>query len=400
MEGAEVVEVYASPAGGQVVGFGQIIPMEENYGVGADQPGLIDNISVRGGASMWGIDGDTQVGAIGILESSMQIGSSDYFVQGGVAAQNLGGDWPVTGTIGASKLARIEGDEVVRPLVLSFAYDSYYDDGFLDKNDNQYLDQYRALLGWALSPRLDVGVWGAMSGGWRTDQTVEEVDGRIIRHVTKTGFADRAAGYASFNLPKSGASVITSVGWQEYAGVFTEADAWLPINRWLSLWGGLGYSGNNAYDAAAGIEVIPAGWVAAKRYAVVTADCCDPCDPCCDPCAVCCSTACSCGPRYRGGWSNGVYRGALRVMTPARAQRTIDSVERTYYGPLPQNVDPVQPQPGGGTNNPPPPTCPDGNCHGPDDCQPRITGRPTRPGNLSQWMQDNNYDSPINLPAP
>lgn len=350
------------------------------YGVSADEAGLLDNVSGRVGASFLRFEDDSTTGFVGILESSMQIHQWPVFVQGGIGAQTAANFTPLFGTVGASKLAEIQGDQVVKPLILSMAYDSYYDNGFLIRGRDTYLDQVRGLVGWAVRPWIDLGVWGAVAGQEKT-QTFASPNGTT---VIRTGFADRAAGYVGVDIPWINGFSITSVGWQEgTADYFVESDLWVPVHNWFNFWGGVGYSGNGNVDGAVGIEVIPSRWV--KSHRAVAA--CDPCDPCCDPCAVACCDPCAdvCAPRYRGGWANGVYRGALRTVTPARAVRWMDrDVEFIPPAPTPgpQTETPRNPPPP--IDPPPPGEEPCEEC-----CEPRIQGRPVRAGNLSRLLNRN-----------
>lgn len=284
-----------------------------------------------------------------------------YFVHGGVGIGSVGNNWPMTSTIAVSKLAKIEGGEVTRPLILSAAYDSYLDNGFLRPNKDSYLDEFRGLAGWAVRPWLDVGVWGAIAGQPKS----LVLTGFGQPGILTTGFANRAAGYFACDIPRFRSFIINSAGWQEgSAQYFLESDLWVGITRGINFWGGVGYSGNNFVDGAVGLEVIPAGLFKKKVLAA-----CDPCDPCCDPCANVCGDPCA--PSYRGGWANGVYRGALRVQTPARAIRS--DPPSVTGGPVAQSS--------GSASGTPPDTgaCP---------CPPRVQGRPVRAGNLSRAIQN------------
>lgn len=354
-----------------IVGGGSMARLGIPYGVGPDEPGLLDNVSGRIGGAFYNLDEQSGGGFLGIVEGSYQpFQSHAWFLQGGVAGQGLAGSWPVSSMIGVSKLAVIEGGRVVKPLILSYGYDSYYDDEFRNLQDHAYLDQHRFLAGWAIHPMIDVGGWGAISGSKKTQ--IQNIGGNQLAFM-QTSFADRAAGYVAVNVPKFNVFNITSAGWQDGgSNYFVESDTWIPLVRSINLWGGVGYSGNNLWDGAVGFEFVPSAL--GKRGRAMA--CCDPCDPCCDPCCV--------PTQYRGGWANGNgnYRGALRVLTPARARRSMMTT-----------ADPILPQAAplaGGQDNPPDD---DGCCKGRDE------GRVINDGLLSKYLREQGHLPPLPTPG-
>lgn len=341
----------------------------DSYGVGVDQPGIADNISARIGATYYSIDNTASAGAVGILESTKQILGSDFFAHAGAGAEYLDGEWPVTASVGISKLATIEGGEVVKPWIFDGTYDLYWDSEFLGTDDTVYLDQVRMLVGYAFGPRIDAGVWAAV--GLQSDSGWQAVPGG--RMQVRSDFADRIAAYVAADVGTIGSHVILSAGWEENPGnYFMEGNAFVPLTQRVNFWGGAGYSDAGAYDLVAGLEFT----LGARGK------------KCADPCQV------ACGPRYRGGWANDNYRGAQRVITPSRARRTLSNPSWEFLPDPPAAVggevppppaaggaDPVIPPPNnnGGVSNEPPPTD--------DDCiLPRATDRPRREGNLSRLL--------------
>ena len=285
-------------------------------GVSADQPGLADNISARGGLSYFTNDNSTSIGMTGILETTHQLGDLPWFAFAGSGVSYFDGEWPWVFTLGLSKLAVIEGDEVVNPWIVAVSYDGYADSRFFGTEDIVYIDQIRMMMGLALNPHLDVGVWSAI--GLRSDEGQIPVAGG--RFVVPARFADRVAAYASIDTGFHDAHLIYSAGWQEGQGVdfFTEADLWVPFTESTNAYVQVGYDGTGSWDATVGLEFkLPAKH---RRVARRDRQCCAA--ACCDPCAEACCDAC-CRPtrRYRGGWANDTYRGALRLPDPARFRR-------------------------------------------------------------------------------
>jgi hypothetical protein len=292
-------------------------------GASPDAPGFLDNFSVRIGGSGYNIDNDTSAGFLTALDASGQLFNSNFFWHGGVAGQSLQNDWPISGSAGVSRLAKIEGGRVVRPIILSAAYDGYFDNGFVGQGNegDGYLGQVRALAGWALRPWVDVGVWGSFSSS-DIDKTLLATNdaGATVTVHQRTRRTDRVAGYAAVDVPKLGGTWITSMGFQQGdAKGFAESDLFIPVVNWLNFWGGAGYSTNGNVDCAVGLEFVPAGF-AGRRHGVGGGG------GKADGCSDACSSVCEGDVRYRGGYANGVYRGALRVETPARVRRTTEQI--------------------------------------------------------------------------
>lgn len=381
------------------------------YGVNADQPGIADNISARVGMTYFDVGKENAVGGSLMLESSVQLGQSDRFFHAGVGTEFVDSEWPISTTIGFSKLATIEGDCVTKPGIFSVAYDSYFDSSYFGTKDNIYIDQIRFLAGWAISPRTDIGMWAAIGLGG---------DGGTITTPAGVGFiparfGDRVAGYVSSNIGNRGSLLIASAGWEEGPGrVFGEADLFVPITDSVNLFGGFGYSDAKSFDAIVGVEITPSNWhVKHRRFRGETGVVDDPCADACGT-AVCSTVGCdaACGPTYRGGWANGNYRGALRLISPSRLRRMIEDPNLHLAGaapgvpgvpkvilapdvPTPElPAKPDQPVPGVGGNEPPqkPPVkeTPPVVCPPPavtsDVCVPRILTRPKRTSTLSQLI--------------
>jgi hypothetical protein len=383
------------------------------YGVGEDQEGLADNFSTRIGGTYYQIEESSSGGVASFLEGSGQIHSTPFFIHGGVAGELINNEWPVGFSIGMSRLATIENGRVVRPWIFSVAYDGYFDTGFFHTNDTVYLDQIRGLVGYAIKPCLDIGVWGAK--GLNSDFGIRSQNGALFNITGR--FADRVAGYAAFDLWNC--LFILSGGWEEGPGTyFGEGDVWIPLTRGCNFFGGAGFSDSGAVDAIGGLEFKfghdKHPWLkhlkSKHRAAYASAGgCYNPCDPCatdaCNPCCeevVCCYCD-PCTPRYRGGWANDPYRGALRVISPSR-------MRRMFEDPTPRLLPPVvtaaapPPPPVITTEPPPPPVIEDpGNVnidpqHPDNDCEPghpsRNLYRPTRDSRLAQWLSQHQNSSP------
>jgi hypothetical protein len=362
------------------------------YGVGPDMPGWRDNLSTRFGFTYYSVDNTSTAGGTVILESSRQIANSNHFLHAGIGTEYLDGGWPIGYSVGFSRLAVIDGERVTRPLILAFTYDGYFDAEFLASDDAVYLDQFRVLTGLAVRPRLDVGVWAAL--GLQSD------NGKVVRPEgtwTVTGrLADRIAAYAAFDLaPRT--HLIWSAGWEEDPGrFFTEGDLFVPLTGRVNLFGGVGYSDSGSYDFTTGLEVALGGRKARgvfDRLATAFTGGDDDCNQC--------ST--ECGRAYRGGWTGGVYRGALRTIVPSRMRRMLadpswDLTAAPAPPPVPgPTVEPPAPTPDPTPNpdpdpapNPPPdpgpgaepPPVPEPT----DECPERWRDRLTRPSRLSEWL--------------
>lgn len=366
------------------------------YGVNEDRPGIADNISTRIGATYYQVDDDSAAGVVGILEGSEQFWSSPFFLHGGVAGEYIKEEWPVAFSIGISRLATIEGGRVTRPWIFSVAYDGYFDSTFFQTNDDVYLDQVRGLVGYAIKPWIDIGVWGAK--GMRSDFGIRNQNGALFNVTGR--FADRVAGYAAFDT-RWNALFICSAGWEDGPGTaFTETDVWIPLTRACNLFGGVGYSNSGALDAICGLEFkFGQGrhhwWKHKSGHdgdAYARASSCDPCGVACDPCA--CDP---CAKRYRGGWANHPYRGALRVVTPSRMRRMLDDPNpRIIGGVIPPGAVVAPPggnttPPGGVNVDPQKPNC---GCGNDKDYPSRRQYLPERDSRLAQWLRDHNQPVP------
>jgi hypothetical protein len=273
---------------------------------------------------------------------------------------------------------------------------------------------------------MDVGAWGAIGLRDSTKLTAEYPGVATI--LTRNRFADRAAGYVSYDLNDKGSQVIVSAGWQEGPGnFFTEADGFFRVRPNTNLFAGIGYGSGGSFDAVGGVEFM---FGKDKRQravrAVATEDECG--CPSCTP-VLCDDDACA--PRYRGGWANGVYRSALRVVTPSRLRRDLAEPSqivlpppdapvvvqppatppiivtpppRTITTPPPLVVTPppvtrpvvVTPPP---TSTPPvvvtpPPTKPPVVTPPANDCPPRLPGHHVVEGRFSEWLKAHNLTLP------
>ncbi|MFO0946635.1 MAG: hypothetical protein U1D30_11915 [Planctomycetota bacterium] len=387
----EVVEVTSAPP----------VRIAGVYGVSEDAPGIADNVSVRVGATYFQVEDASAMGGVGILEGSKQIGDHSLFLHSGGAIEYLDGEYPASFMFGGSRLATIQGNRVVKPWIFSAAYDGYYDGSYFGTNDDIYLDQVRVLIGYALKPWIDVGVWGAK--GLRSDFGTRVENGVIYRIPGR--FGDRVAGYSAFEIPRTACKFILSAGWEDGPGTaFAQADMWVPLCSRVNLFGGVGVSNSSATDAIVGLEFKfsrgQRSWWNGKHWRARTAKAIglkgyDPCgDLCCDPCAVsCCDVSCydpCCGPtRYRGGWANDNYRGALRIQNPSLMRRELEDTVAQRIGLVAQgqqvggndldpggvDVDPVDPLPE-------------------DECPPLIPYRPKRESRLSQWLEEHGSYTP------
>jgi hypothetical protein len=139
----------------------------------------------------------------------------------------------------------------------------------------------------------------------------------------------------------------------------------------------------------------------------------------CGDCGDCGDAIVDCGDRFRGGWANGTYRSALRVLTPSRSRRYLAN-EYAFVPPPPVVVDPappaapppqnppvINPPPPGNPPpvvnppppvvNPPPPGNPPPVVNPPpvtppppvtsDPCPPRLPGHTQVEGRLSEWLK-------------
>ena len=405
----EVMEVEIANAS-PVVALGVPIGLP---GVGPDEPGLADNVSARIGGTGYRNDNSASAGILALLESSKQLGDSALFLHGGAGTEYLNGEWPVSYSVGFSKLARIEGNEVTHPLVLAFAYDAYFDSEFFQTDDTVYLDQFRFLVGHAITPYSDIGVWSSL--GLQSD---------FGRQVTPTGsslvhsrLGDRIAAYFARDFGARNNHLIWSAGWEEDpSAFFTEADLFVPLTDGVNLFAGAGYSAAGSWDAVAGLELalgnLGRRMFRRQRRAVPTEepgavqlasyDDCDPCDA--DPCAAVCACSVCCLPRFRGGWANDDYRGALRVITPSRMRRMLSDPAPRFLpaaitaGPTATDVGATTPPPAPPAPSAPPDPPAQISTPTPIECEipttthpreeplPRWTQRPTRASRLSMLL--------------
>jgi len=377
------------------------------FGVSADQCGLSDNISARIGATLSDLsDSGGHAGAVGIIEGTRQLGNSNLFLHAGYATEVLDDHWLMSFTAGASRLARIHGDEVCDPWILSATYDGYWDPDFNGDRDTIYADQIRFLAGFALRPRWDVGAWGAIGGRRDHGQFDIPVAGATPATYGITRyFTNRVAGYSSFDLNDRGAQVIASAGWEDRNdGFFFEVDSFIPVARNVNIFSGMGYTARGSWDGVVGIELLN-GWATKQRRPTLGHHRCE------DPCSCCCEADCC--DRYRGGWANGVYRSALRVLTPSRAKRYLSTDVALLTPPIAVPDDPpsvvippvIVPNPPVNTPTPPvntptppvipptpnPPTTPTPTTV---PCPPRLPGHAVVEGRLSQWLKSNGAAQP------
>ena len=361
-------------------------------GVGPDARGFFDNSISRLGASYYNSDlTGPQWGFLSTGETTHQIHNSSWFMHGGVAGVAYDGHTPIGYSIGISHLARLVGNKVDNPWVLALAYDGYYDNHFMGiTNDGAYVDQMRGMLGYAICPRWDVGVW---AGGGLSQATVAlpvNPFGPAGNYNINSG--TRVAGYTAWNFFQTGIFNITSVGWQnnQTGNFFMQSDAYIPLTGAVNAFVGGGYGNNfgGSTNLNFGLE-FTWGRTCVARYiarhckgrelpkvGMMASDTmprgsfCRVIDPCC--------------VRYRGGWANDTYRSAFRVNTPAQFASQIDM--KRIPNPVPpggiQGGPVIVPDPGtsGGTTDCPPLT-------NPLETRPiRVEGRPTRTSNLSQYL--------------
>jgi hypothetical protein len=367
-------------------------------GVGPDKRGLYDNLIGRLGAVWYDNALNSEWGFMGTGETTHQWGQSNWFSHMGVAGTVYDQHTGTGVSVGVSRLAKIVGKKVEKPWILGFAYDGYYDSGLFGTDNEVYLDQMRGLIGYAICPCWDMGVWAA--GGLSSRDVVlpaNFIAGPTARYRASIG--DRVAGYTAWHLGQTGIFTITSVGYQDNqtGNFFCESDAYIPLTGAINFYVGGGYSDNlgGSSDLGMGLEftwgrtavaraiarhcrgkslpkvgMLPSDTMARGTY-------CRQIDPCC--------------VRYRGGWANDTYRSAFRVESPARLLRRVD---------LERIPDPVQPQgeiPGPGPQGEPicpKPTNPN------ETFVPRRTDRPTRPSRLSELQKTEGTRNPVECREP
>jgi hypothetical protein len=266
-----------------------------------------DNVSVRFGATFNDVLRQDSPG-IGVLaEGSRQWHRTDLFMHAGIGVEDIEGEFPVSFTVGVDRLATIIDGRVVKPWIFSFGYDGYYDSEFFQTDDAVYVDQFRVLLGITCSPRIDVGVWSALS--LQSDFGLYEPAPAVGPMGVRGRLADRIAAYASINSkfdPRI--HLLVSAGWEEDPGnIFTESDLFLPLNGRTNLVISSGVSDGGTTDVFIGLEKA-LGWRRARGLF----------DRMHDPF----EADLAGDPRtFRGGASGGNYRGALRMILPSRMRR-------------------------------------------------------------------------------
>jgi hypothetical protein len=370
----------------------QIIVEPLAAGVGPDAPGVWDNWISRLGAAYFNNDiTGSQWGFLSTGESTQQIYNSRWFMHGGVAGIAYDGHTPVAYSVGLSHLARIVGNKVTNPWIAAIAYDGYYDNNFLGITDEgAYVDQLRGMLGYAICPRVDVGVWAGGSLSKSKVAMPATSLGPAGQYYVNSGA--RVAGYAAWNFFQTGMYNITSVGWQDNStgNFFMQSDAYIPLTGAVNAFVGGGYGNNygGSMNFNVGLEytwgrTCVARYLARKckgkelpKVGMMPSDSlacgtfCRQIDPCC--------------VKYRGGWANDTYRSAFRVMTPAQFQGQFKL--QGVPVPLPQGGSQGEPVPNpGGSGGETPEDCPP--LTNPLETRPiRVTGRPTRSSNLSQYL--------------
>ena len=356
-----------------------VVTLGMPYGVGPDADWLRDNVSVRIGATSYSVEHDDAIGFSSIVETTKQCGDTPYFFHLGGGSEYLDGDGPMVLSAGASRLATIEGDYVSHPLILGFSYDAYFDRQFFGTDDSVLLDQIRVLAGWALSPRMDVGAWGAK--GLRSDRgtaTVALQPNQLADWTIDARLSDRVAAYIAKDTLLEGtygSRLMVSAGYEDTDGkFFAEADTYVSLCEHVSVYIGMGYSASGAWDGNAGVEIMLPGarWGTRTYHAAAVTETADgACEPDCDPCVACDP----CGVRYRGGTAYGVYRSALRAMTPSRMRRMME-----YR----HEITPIIPPSPGPTPGPTP-----------SNCLPDRDDREVVPSRLSDWLENNAVDDLI-----
>lgn len=363
-------------------------------GVGPDGRGLWDNFYSRVGATYYDNGIDSNWGALTTLESTWQLCQSNWFMHAGIAGEAINDEYPLAFSAGLSRLAKVVGCTVEKPWIFGVSYDGYWDSEFYRSQDAVYLDQLRGIIGYAIKPCWDMGVWGA--GGLSSDLTTIPGFGAAPNQY-RTSIGDRVAGYSAWHWCQTGIYNMLSIGWEDGPGdFFVENDTFIPLTAACNFFVGGGYS--NAYDGSTdlnlGLEFVigrtcPVRWLAKKegknpqtvgKLLSDTLPKHSACSVAIDPCCV----------RYRGGWANDAYRSAFRVIPPTRFRRAMQ------FDPA-ANFLPVPPPPGngGGGQQPPPPApggvvvdplCPP-NSNPLEVDSPRIDGRIQRSSRLSQWLE-------------
>jgi hypothetical protein len=376
----------------------QVIVEPLMAGVGPDKRGLYDNLIGRLGGVWYDNDINSEWGFMGTGETTHQWGNSNWFSHLGVAGTTYEGHSGTGASIGISRLAKIVGKKVEKPWILGFAYDGYYDTGLFGTDNEVYVDQLRGLIGYAICPRWEMGVWGA---GGLSSRDISLPQNMTFGPTTRyrASIADRVAGYTAWNWGQTGIFNITSVGYQDNqtGNFFVESDMYIPLTGAVNFYVGGGYSDNlgGSSDLGMGLEftwgrtcvaralarhfhgksipkvgMLPSDTMAKGTY-------CREIDPCC--------------VRYRGGWANDTYRSVFRVESPARITRRID-LER------------IPPTPGANGEIPGP--GPEGEpiCPAPANPQevlvPRKTDRPTRPSRLSELQKVEGTRNPVECREP
>lgn len=360
-------------------------------GVDRDRRGLWDNLIGRLGAAGYDNDFNTEWGFLATGETTHQWCDSNWFTHMGVAGVGYDEHTSSSFSVGVSRLAKIVGKKVEKPWIFGLAYDGLWDDGLFGSDQSVYVDQMRGLIGYAICPRWDMGVWAA--GGLTEDTVVLSTPTYGPNRTFTAGLGNRVAGYTAWNWFQTGIFNITSVGYQDNldGNFFVESDVYVPLTAAVNFFAGGGYSDafGGSSDISVGLEFVwGRTWVAraVKRHfcgktlpkvGMLASDTMPKgsfirqIDPCC--------------VRYRGGWANDAYRSAFRVETPVRLERRIDL-----------RVQPVPTVNGGIVGDPiidPGPNgeevCPDVNPNPLEQTIPRDKTRPTRPSRLSEYQEVN-----------
>jgi hypothetical protein len=393
-ESPVLVENGETMLGGEYID-GEVLMDPLACGVGPDGRGLWDNFSSRFGATYYDTPLGHGWGALSTLESTWQLFRSNWFMHAALAGEATNDVYPMSYSAGLSRLAKVVGTQVEKPWIFAVAYDGFWVNDFYHTGEAVYADQLRGMVGYAIKPCWDVGVWGA--GGLSTDRmTIPNFGAAPFTYRLSAG--DRIAGYSAWNLCQTGIYNILSVGWENGPGnFFIESDGYIPLTAGCNFFVGGGYSDGfgGSTDLQFGLEFIW-GRTCLARCLAKKHGCCAPtvgkmardmlpkhsrCKVAIDPCCV----------RYRGGWANDTYRSAFRILPPSRFYRMMD------FDPISQpqaNGTPVPP-PAGGVVEPPVDDCPP-SANPREHVIPRISGRPVRESRLSQWLDQNRPSASMN----
>jgi hypothetical protein len=363
-------------------------------GAGPDRRGLYDNLISRLGAVWYDNQINSEWGFFSTSETTHQWRQSNWFshaaISGAAYDQHTGAGL----SVGFSRLAKIVGKKVEKPWILGFSYDGYYDSGLFGTDNEVYLDQMRGLIGYAICPCWDMGVWAA--GGLTSRNVVlpaNFIAGPTARYRASIG--DRVAGYTAWHFGQTGIFTITSVGYQDNqsGNFFVESDAFFPLTSAINAYVGGGYSDNlgGSSDLGFGLEFTWGRTAVARalsrhfrgkslpKVGMLASDTMAhgtfrrEIDPCC--------------VRYRGGWANDTYRSAFRIESTARLLRRVDLERIPNPVVVPQGEIP-------GTGPQGEPVCPKPTNVN-ETLVPRRTDRPTRPSRLSELQKTEGTRNPV-----